>query len=399
MNYKTYENMTPCEQPPKKNIWKTVLILALAAVIALACGYGGACLANENAGKVVIQKVVSAASEEGETGTELTSTQVAQVISPTVVSITTEKMEVSQFWFGAQISSGAGSGVIISEDGYILTCAHVISGADTILVTTSDGGEYSAAVVGSYEDGDIAVLKIEAEGLEAAVLGDSDQVQLGETVYAVGNPGGTLGGTITDGIISATERTITVSLESSSQSYGFNQSSGKTISLNVFQTNAAVSPGNSGGGLFNSRGELIGIVNAKSSGESQEGLGFAIPINTAQEIATALINDGSYVDPDAETGGNKAVLNITVAEVNKAMAQMTGREAGVYVQSVTEGGASDGLLETGDRIISVGGTVVTATQELSTVLNEYEPGDTVSVSVERGGSLVTVDITLEQSGN
>ena len=175
----------------------------------------------------------------------------------------------------------------------------MISGADTITVTTTDGTEYEASVVGSYEDGDIAVLKIEAEGPEAAVLGDSSQVQTGETVYAVGNPGGTLSGTVTDGIISATERTITVSIESSSQSYG-GQTVEKTISLDVMQTSVAVSPGNSGGGLFNSSGELIGIVNAKSSGESQEGLGFAIPINTAQEIVASLINNGTYEAPAGE---------------------------------------------------------------------------------------------------
>lgn len=129
-------------------------------------------------------------------------------------------MTVHNFWFGPQISSGAGSGVIISEDGYILTCAHVISGANSIQVTTSDGVVYTATAVGSYEDGDIAVLKIEAEGLQTAVLGDSDKMQLAETVYAVGNPGGTLSGSITDGIISATSRTISISIENGVGPYG-----------------------------------------------------------------------------------------------------------------------------------------------------------------------------------
>ena len=171
-----------------------------------ACGCLGAYLANEQAGRVVIQKVETTSSDSADSsGTS--AVDVVAAISPTVVSITTEKMEVSQFWFGTQISSG----VIVSEDGYTLACAHVISGADNILVTTSDGMEYTAEVVGSYEDGDIAVLKIEAEGLQAAVLGDSDTVQTGETVYAAGNPGGTLSGTVTDGIISATDRTISVS--------------------------------------------------------------------------------------------------------------------------------------------------------------------------------------------
>lgn len=141
-----------------------------AAVISLACSCLGSYLANEQAGRVVIQKVETTSSDSAN-GDGNSAVDVVAAISPTVVSITTEKMEVSQFWFGTQVSSGAGSGVIISEDGYILTCAHVISGADNILVTTSDGTEYTATVVGSYEDGDIAVLKIEAEGLQAAVLG------------------------------------------------------------------------------------------------------------------------------------------------------------------------------------------------------------------------------------
>ena len=141
-----------------------------AAVISLACSCLGSYLANEQAGRVVIQKVETTSSDSAN-GDGNSAVDVVAAISPTVVSITTEKMEVSQFWFGTQVSSGAGSGVIISEDGYILTCAHVISGADNILDTTSDGTEYTATVVGSYEDGDIAVLKIEAEGLQAAVLG------------------------------------------------------------------------------------------------------------------------------------------------------------------------------------------------------------------------------------
>lgn len=300
-------------------------------------------------------------------------------------------MTVNHFWFGPQISSGAGSGVIISEDGYILTCAHVVSGANSINVTTFDGAEFTASVVGNYEDGDIAVLKIVAEGLQAAVLGDSDNIQLAETVYAVGNPGGTLGGSITDGIISATSRTI--SMENSTSPYGLGINS-RTVSLDVLQTNAAVSPGNSGGGLFNAQGELIGIVNAKSSGENQEGLGFAIPVNTAQEIAVSLINDGTYTAPDIGSDGNGAVLEIAVVEVNPAVAHMNNRGSGVYVQSVKEGGASDGKLEINDRLISINGYMIRTTEELSAQLAEYEPGENVELTVDRDGRLVEVEITL-----
>ena len=382
------ENTVPS---PRKKSHKTFWTLLLAAVIALACGYLGSYLANLQAEeKVVIQKVATPDAEDSITP----AVEVAKAISPTVVSITTEKMTVNHFWFGPQISSGAGSGVIISEDGYILTCAHVVSGANSINVTTFDGAEFTASVVGSYEDGDIAVLKIGAEGLQAAVLGDSDNIQLAETVYAVGNPGGTLSGSITDGIISATSRTISISIESSANPYGLGINN-RTVSLDVLQTNAAVSPGNSGGGLFNAQGELIGIVNAKSSGENQEGLGFAIPVNTAQEIAVSLINEGSYTAPSAiNDGGNGAVLEISVVEINPAVAHMNNRESGVYVQSVQKGGASDGKLEVNDRLISINGYMVHTTAELSAQLAEYEPGDSVGLTVDRDGRLVEIEVTL-----
>lgn len=366
-----------------------LLIWLLTALIALAFGCLGSYLVNWQTEKVVIQKVSHSDTEAGTSN----AVEVAKIISPSVVSITTEKMTVNQFWFGPQISSGAGSGVIISEDGYILTCAHVVSGANHIGITTSDGTEYTASLVGSYEDGDIAVLKIEADGLQAAVLGDSDLVQLAETVYAVGNPGGTLSGSITDGIISATSRTISIALESNASIYG-TRSGSRTVSLNVFQTNAAVSPGNSGGGLFNASGELIGIVNAKSSGENQEGLGFAIPINTAQEIAVSLINEGSYTNPDSENGGNGAILEITVAEINPGVAQMNNRASGVYVQSVKEGGASDGKLEVNDRIISIDGVMIHTTESLSEQLAEHEAGDSVKLTVDRESRLEEVEIVL-----
>lgn len=377
-------------QQPKRKSHGTFWTLLLAAVIALLCGYLGSYLANlQPEEKVVLQKVAASDSE----GNVTPAVETAKVISPTVVSITTEKMTVNHFWFGPQISSGAGSGVIISEDGYILTCAHVVSGANSISVTTSDGAEFTASVVGNYEDGDIAVLKIEAEGLQAAVLGDSDTIQLAETVYAVGNPGGTLGGSITDGIISATSRTISIALESDAGPYGFAVNN-RTISLDVLQTNAAVSPGNSGGGLFNASGELIGIVNAKSSGENQEGLGFAIPINTAQEIAVALINEGSYTPPNAADGGNGAVLEIAVVEINPAAAHMNNRESGVYVQSVKENGVSGGKLEVNDRLISINGYMIRTTEDLTTELAEHDPGESVKLTVDRDGRLVETEIVL-----
>lgn len=385
-------------KPARHKALRITALLLAAAIIALGCGYGGAYWENRNEGKVVIQRVESETSGGAQGSAGLTSTQVAQMISPSVVSIMTEQVKTNQFWFGYQIASGAGSGVIISEDGYILTCAHVVGGATTITVTTSAGDEFPATVVGSYTDGDIAVIKMDAEDLQAAIIGDSDQVQLAEAVYAVGNPGGTLSGSITDGIISATDRTITVSVEEEARpsSNPFSSVTNKIITLNVFQMSAAVSPGNSGGGLFNGKGELIGIVNAKSTGESQEGLGFAIPVNRALEIASAFINDGVYEDPSAKT--NDGILEITVVELDEIRARLYGVEkAGVYIQAVKEGGASDGLLQVKDRILSVDDDIVTTLHDLSSLIAKHHSGEAVTISVERGGKLVTVEITLAKN--
>lgn len=168
----------------------------------------------------------------------------------------------------------------------------------------------------------------------------------------------------------------------------------RIVSLDVLQTNAAVSPGNSGGGLFNAQGELIGIVNAKSSGENQEGLGFPIPVNTAQEIAVLLINTGSYTPPSAAIDGKGAVLEIAVVEIAPAAEHMNNREPGVYVQSVKEGGASDGKLEVNDRFVSANGYMIHTTAELSAQLAEHGPGDSVKLTVERNGRLEEMEITL-----
>ena len=185
------------------------------------------------------------------------------------MAITTEQMVSTNTWFGGSyVQSGAGSGVIISQDGYIVTCAHVVSGANNITVQLADGTEYTATVVGQDSTSDVAVLKIEATGLTPAVIGDSDSLAVGETTIAVGNPLGTLSNTVTNGIVSALNREVTV----------------QGNDMNLIQTSASISPGNSGGGLFNANGELIGIVNAKSSSSDAEGLGFAIPINTAMEM-------------------------------------------------------------------------------------------------------------------
>lgn len=268
---------------------RKVLEITAAGAVCFGCAYAGSAAAGTSAGTASASTsstgntITLTRYSSDSTDTALSGEEAASIISPSVVSITTEAVQQGQAWYGSYVTSGAGSGVILSSDGYILTCAHVVDGADTVTVTTSDGTEYDAEVVGSDTADDIAVLKIDATDLTAAVIGDSDAASVGETVYADGNPGGTLSGTITEGIVSALNREITVETDS-----------GEAITLNVIQTSAAVSPGSSGGGLFNDRGELIGVVNAKSSDTSDEGLGFAIPINDAVSIAKNIIENGAF---------------------------------------------------------------------------------------------------------
>lgn len=268
---------------------RKVLEITAAGAVCFGCAYAGSAAAGTSAGTASASTsstgntITLTRYSSDSTDTALSGEEAASIISPSVVSITTEAVQQGQAWYGSYVTSGAGSGVILSSDGYILTCAHVVDGADTVTVTTSDGTEYDAEVVGSDTADDIAVLKIDATDLTAAVIGDSDAASVGETVYADGNPGGTLSGTITEGIVSALNREITVETDS-----------GEAITFNVIQTSAAVSPGSSGGGLFNDQGELIGVVNAKSSDTSDEGLGFAIPINDAISIAKNIIENGAF---------------------------------------------------------------------------------------------------------
>ena len=224
----------------------------------------------KNDGSININEQIGSTGYSG----DLSISEVVELVADTVVEITTTNLVTDRF-YGQYVTSGAGSGVIISENGYIITNHHVIDGARSITVRLTDGSEFSAALVGSDADKDVAVIKISANGLNAAVLGSSASLVVGQEVVAIGNPLGSLGGTVTDGIISALDRTVVVD--------------GHQMTL--MQTNAAINPGNSGGGLFNRAGELIGIVNAKQSDTGIEGLGFAIPIDIAWETAEAIVSE------------------------------------------------------------------------------------------------------------
>ena len=382
-------------KPPRKKkkgtgrrIARSAVALVLAAAMGFAGGFVGAKFGGS--GKVVIQQVApsstasssdsadSSITAASSTGTGLTTEQVADMVSPSVVVITTEQVVYSQWsWYGQnQVESGAGSGVIISSDGYILTCAHVVDGASTITVTIGDK-DYTATLVGEDTTSDIAVIKIDADGLTPATVGNSDGLKVGQSVMAVGNPLGELGGTVTGGMISALNRSVTI------------QGSSSVNTMSLIQMDASVSPGNSGGGLFNMNGELIGIVNAKSSSSDAEGLGFAIPINDAIKVAQELLENG-YV-----TG--RPYLGITYLAVEDAQtaAQLGVNAYGVYVVEVVKGGPAEKAgLQTGDRIVSVDGTEIASKDDLGTLMQKHAAGDTLSITIAREGQMQTVNVTL-----
>ena len=382
-------------QPPKKKkkfngkrVARSAVALVLAAAMGFAGGFVGAKFGGS--GKVVIQQVAPSSTADSASGSDssitaasssgssLTTEQVADLVSPSVVVITTEQVVYSQWsWYGQnQVESGAGSGVIISSDGYILTCAHVVDGASTITVTIGDK-DYTATLVGEDTTSDIAVIKIDADGLTPATVGNSDSLKVGQSVMAVGNPLGELGGTVTGGMISALNRSVTI------------QGSSSVNTMSLIQMDASVSPGNSGGGLFNMNGELVGIVNAKSSSSDAEGLGFAIPINDAIKVAQELLENG-YV-----TG--RPYLGITYLAVTDAQtaSQLGVNAYGVYVVEVVKGGPAEKTgLQAGDRIVSVDGTEIASKDDLGTLMQEHAAGDTLSITIARDGQMQTVNVTL-----
>jgi serine protease Do len=302
-------------------------------------------------------------------------TSVVQKTSGSVVEITTESKQTG-FFVGEYVTQGAGSGVVVSEDGYIVTNDHVIAGATAVTVRLPDGTEYEASLVGTDPQTDLAVIKIEAGGLAPVRFADSDQVQVGQLAVAIGNPLGSLGGTVTSGIISAKDREITIQNESTMQS--------ETMTL--LQTSAAINPGNSGGGLFNQNGELVGIVNAKSAGSEIEGLGFAIPSNTVQDVMADMIDVG-YV-----TG--RPQLGITAVEVNdiRTAMELQVSEPGVYVYTTQEGNNLEEL----DRFVSIDGWKITARADLTEILKQHKVGDTLSVVLVRDREEITVEVTLSE---
>lgn len=300
----------------------------------------------------------------------LTTPEIVEKTADSVVEITTETVQTGTM-LQQYISSGAGSGVIVTEDGYIITNHHVIENATSITVTLHNGESYPATLVGLDNQLDVALLKIEASGLTPASIGTSSDLLVGQTVVAIGNPLGQLGGTVTQGILSAKDRNITLD--------------GETMTL--LQTDAAVNPGNSGGGLFDAQGNLIGLVVAKSSGDDVEGLGFAIPIDNVVEVLDDLKEYG-YV-----TG--RVSLGVTLIDINTDQMAWMYRvsEMGTYIYSMTKGSAADEAgLQPGDRIISVNGTDIESIDDLKALLENVSVGDSLQFEISRSGQTMTLEV-------
>lgn len=308
-------------------------------------------------------------------GSSMSIADVTKNVADSVVEITTESVQTGNF-MQQYVSKGAGSGVIMTSDGYIVTNNHVISDATKLTVKTRSGKEYTAKLIGKDSKTDLAVIKIDATGLTTAQAGTSADLIVGQTAIAIGNPLGSLGGTVTSGIISALDREISID--------------GQTMTL--LQTSAAINPGNSGGGLFDDKGKLIGIVNAKSSGENVEGLGFAIPIDIAVPVINSIMENG-YV-----TG--RPALGVTLVDINDSTTAMQYNVTtkGVYIYSLTSGSAAyTAGLKPGDRIVSINKTEVSTSAEISTIITKSKVGDKLTIVYERDSKQSTTTATLQES--
>jgi serine protease Do len=271
----------------------------------------------------------------------------------------------------------------MSEDGYILTNAHVIEDATEVTVVLNNDEEYTATIIGSDTSADIAVLKIQASGLTAAEFGNSDDLVVGDYAYAIGNPlGFELSNTFTPGVISGLDRTITIN----------------DNTMNLIQTSAAINSGNSGGPLVNSKGQVIGIVSSKmsssysSSEASIEGLGFAIPITQAKSIIDDLTTFG-YV-----TG--RPQLGITAEDITESMSRYYNVPVGVYIRFMEQdGAAAEAGLQVGDIITGVNGDTITTASDLSAKVKEYNAGDTIEITYYRNNEELTAQVTLHEQVN
>ena len=361
-----------------------VLVVVLCCLLSGAMGVGGVLLVQhiqaeeaEEVPEVDVSYVLQGVREnsvieivEIDTGKQMTPAEVYAANVNSTVGITTSV--TTNFWGYQSTSAASGSGFIISKDGYILTNFHVIEDSDSISVSMYNGESYDATLIGYDESNDIAVLKIEAEGLSPVILGDSDNLNVGDSVIAIGNPLGELTFTLTSGAISAKDREVTLS---------------GNVTMNLLQTDCAINSGNSGGALFNLYGEVIGVTNAKystssSSSASIDNIGFAIPINSIMNIVESIIEKG-YI--------SKPYIGISVLDVSEET-QQYGIPAGAAIQAVTEDGpAAQAGLQQGDVITAVDGTAMTS-KELVSYIGEASVGQEMVFSIYRQGENLEITV-------
>ena len=390
-----YKYSSPEEQPAweaatkkkKNSIWKksgvkvTALLLAC-ALVGGGAGFGGAALARSvgvGGGTAIHQsdRTVQEVTVKKVTGQTLMTP--AEVYASTVGSVVSINCSaVSTNIFGQRVeSASSGSGFVITQDGYIVTNHHVVASASSVKVTMYDGKEYSAAVVGSDSDYDVAVLKVETTGLQPVTLGNSADVNVGDTVLAIGNPLGELTFSMSQGIVSCCDRAINVS----------------GTPFNMIQVDASINPGNSGGPLMNLYGEVVGIVSAKYSSYSNtavEGLGFAIPIGDVQAVITDIMENGQIT--------SKPSMGITAGTMTRQMATQyqIDKDNGVFVYSVDKGGAGEKAgLRMGDVITKVDSMEITSMEDLTAAKKGHRAGDTVTVIYYRDGQNYSTELTFD----
>ena len=358
-------------------------LIVLCMIVSGGVGFGGAAAANALFGNDTPSSAKAGSVKttgytlEDATGSNKTVQEITKEARPSVVEIKTESVS-SDSWIQQYVTQGAGSGVIITSDGYIVTNNHVIEGASKITVTTSDQQEYDAELVGTDPITDIAVLKIKAEGLTPATYGNSDQLAVGDMAVAIGNPLGELGGTVTAGIISALDRELAID--------------GKTMTL--LQTDSSINPGNSGGGLFNGDGQLIGIVVAKSSGSDVEGLGFAIPINKAADVAQQILENG-YVSGQPSTGMSYTESSGQSSTMDRLFNNGQSTTY-VYIAAVDGTNARKAGFQKGDMVYAVDGTEITSFNTLSSIVTSHSVGDKLKFTIVRNGQKMDLTLTLEE---
>ena len=362
---------------------KVIAIVLACAIIGTGCGFGGAALyRNASRQNAVIQQssrepvTVSVKQVDGQTKMEPAEVYASTVNS--VVSINTTSTSGTNIFGQAVETASAGSGFIISQDGYIVTNYHVVKGATSVKVTLYNGDTYDATVIGGDSDYDVAVIKIDATGLSPVTLGNSEDVNVGDTVLAIGNPLGELTFSMSQGIVSCCDRAINVD----------------GTPFNMIQVDASINPGNSGGPLMNLYGEVVGIVSAKYSSYSDttvEGIGFAIPISDVQTIITDIMENGQVTD--------KAYMAIKAGSMTEQMAAQYNIDVtkGVFVYAVEKGGAGEKAgLQLGDVITKLNDTDITSMSDLSMAKKSYKAGDTVTLTVWRGGQEITLSLTFDQ---